>query len=136
MIRKANVSDLSLVASMLYAMYMELMPDVCSNRLSDYTDEALKYLIEHDVLIDDKARGMFVVKDVYNPLTPSVKQWFGLVVYIKPEFRKTRVLKTFYDYLFENYKGNILGLTEINSEHIKVLDKRHTCTAKMYILNN
>jgi len=135
MIILANVSHMEIVSQMLYAMYNELQPDKCSKNKSDYDSEALRYLKDYDVLLDSEFRGMFMVKHVNNPLTPNLEQWNGEIVYIKPQYRKTRVLKTMYTYLFNNYEGDILGLTDINSEHIKVMDKRHTCIAKLYIVN-
>jgi hypothetical protein len=58
----------------------------------------------------------------------------GIRVYIKPKYRKGRLLKQFYDIMFETFDGEIWGMTEAHSEHIKVLDKRHTLVAKVYKL--
>ena len=129
-----NGHSIAIVASMLYAMYHEMRPDECSKDESDYLKVAEDYLLAYDVIIETEGKGIFIMRNENDPLTPNVIQWFGLVVYIKPNYRKGKLLKLFYDYLFANYEGNILGVTEINSEHIKVLDKRHTCVAKLYRL--
>jgi len=129
-----NEHSINVVASMLYAMYMELKPEDCSTDPSDYLKVAEDYLLAYDVIIETEGKGLFIMRNEDDPLTPKLVQWFGLVVYIKPQYRKGKLLKDFYDYLFANYEGNILGLTEINSEHIKVLDKRHTCIGKLYRL--
>lgn len=134
-IDELNEFSVNIVASMLYAMYHEIRPEDCSTDPADYQRVAESYILEYDVYIEAEGKGIFVMRNENDPLTPKVIQWFGLVVYIKPEYRHGRLLKTFYDYLFANYEGTILGLTESNSQHIKVLDKRHTCIAKLYRLD-
>ena len=57
-------------------------------------------------------------------------------VYIQPEHRHSSLLARFYKRLFEDFPdGDIMGVTEIHSEHIKVLDKRHELVAKVYRMN-
>jgi len=135
MIILANLTHTGIVASMLWDMYQELQPEECSTLMSDYVAEAIRFIETYDVLLERRYRGMVIMENVTNVLTPNLPQWQGVVLYIKPEFRKRRVLKTIYTYLFANYEGDILSLTDINSEHIKVQDKRQPCIAKLYIVN-
>lgn len=131
MIKK--IEDKILLASFLKAMYNELQPDSAKD-FQPYVDMAEKYLANDYCFTDNKHRGMFIMKDESVPALPT-RLWNGVAVYIKPEYRKSRLLKEFYAYMFDNFKGTIMGYTEVNSEHNKVLLKRHNLLGYVYEMN-
>ena len=129
------MTDLTPLATMLQELYTELTPDhatkdehvyrVCiAEHLNSYRDTV--YIHEH---------GFFIVRDETESMAPTLRRYNGIRVYIKPEHRHSSLLAKFYKRLFKDFPdGDILGITEINSEHIKVLDKRHDLIAKVYKL--
>lgn len=138
MIIKAEKKDIKVLALMLANMYKELFQADATNDFKVYLeviDGHLASNIDH-VYMDDKGRGFFIVREETEPMTPSLRRYNGIRVYISEEYRKTRLLAEFYAKLFEDFPdGDIIGVTETNSEHITVLDKRHTRIANMYKLN-
>ena len=137
MIREAKDSDESVLADMLQDMTMELWPENASPDFIQYEREIRKHLWNPRdyVFIDNENKGFFIVRDETEAITPNRKIYNGLRVYIKPEYRKTRLLKDFYDYLFKVFpNGEIWGITEYHSEHNKVLLKRHEPVAIVYKL--
>ncbi len=138
MIRVATIVDVPAVAGMMFLMYKELFPEHCSTDNSVFIKEVIKHYVSDTdtVYVDSDHRGFFIVRNETEPMAPTLERYNGIRVYIKPEHRKTNLLAQFYDRLFTDFPtGEILGITEIESEHIKVLDKRHTLIAKMYRLN-
>lgn len=138
MVRLASYKDLAPLSELLQAMAKELMPEYATDDNMVYRSEVLKYLHdeEYHVYIDDRYRGFFMVKDDTEPVYPGYHRYIGTKVYIKDDYRGGRLLKQFYDKLFTDFKdGDIVGLTEIDSAHIPVLDKRHKLIAKVYLLN-
>jgi hypothetical protein len=136
MIREIKIEDIKIVAVMLRAMYLEVFG--YTEALTDlelYEDEIVKCMADNTqtILVDDSLRGFFIVQDISEPMLKT-KRYQGTRVYIHPKHRKGKLLKEFYDYLFENFDGIILGNTEITSEHIKVMDKRHELVSKVYKL--
>lgn len=135
MIRLANISDLQTVSEMMMAMYIELMPEYCSQDIHDYRKATIEHLCNPKEWIYIADGGFFVVRDETEDIAPLFKRYNGVRVYIQPEHRHTSLLARFYKRLFKDFPdGEILGMTEINSEHIKVLDKRHDLIAKVYRL--
>lgn len=135
MIRLANIDDLTTVSEMMMAMYIELMPTVCSRDLHDYRVATVEHLTNPKEWVYIAEGGFFVVRDETEAVAPLFKRYNGVRVYIQPEHRHTSLLARFYKRLFADFpEGEILGMTEINSEHIKVLDKRHDLIAKVYKL--
>lgn len=135
MVRAADDSDIFELALMLKAMAHELAPDNAIDDFDVYLAEVFKYMNDETmtVYISDTRRGFFMVKDDSEPIYKDLKRYIGTKVYIKEEYRKTRLLKDFYDVLFRDFPdGDILGLTEIDSEHIEVLNKRHELIAQVY----
>jgi len=137
MIRIAKEPDLYHVARMMRELYKELQP-------SHYTDDLnvyMKSVIEShnnpkDTIYIEKDKGFFIVRDESEPMTPTLHRYNGIRVFIKIEHRNTSLLARFYNRLFTDFpNGEILGVTELNSKHIQVLDKRHTLLAKVYRLN-
>ena len=132
-----NVDDVENLADMLQDMTRELWPEYAHPDLDTYRREILKHIWSKKdyVFIDDDYRGFFIVRDETEPITPDRKIINGLRVFIKPEYRKSRLLKDFYDIMFEAFPDyEIWGLTEYHSEHNKVLLKRHEPVAIVYKL--
>ena len=137
MIRKANIDDVLALASMMHKMYIEVYPDYAVEDSTPYIVEVVKCIYDpkQTIFIEDDMKGFFIVVDETEAMTPELKVYNGTRVYIQKECRNGRVLKEFYDTIFDKYPdGDILGLTVITSEHIKVLDKRHTRVANLYKL--
>jgi hypothetical protein len=121
MIKKATLDDVKVITEMLYAMYHEVSPEI-----------ALNHILNDYVYFDN--RGFFIVKDETLPIH-NKKFWNGVSVYVKPEFRASKALKEYYDVLFNTFEGTIMGFTEVNSLHNKVLMKRHKLLGYVYELN-
>jgi len=137
MIIKAEKEHIPILALMLLAMYKELFPLDASSNTDDYVSQIVEHFNDpRDVIyLDDKFRGFFVVRDETEKIAPTLHRYNGIRIYIKKEYRKGRLLAEFYARLFKDYPdGDILGVTEINSEHIAVLDKRHERVANVYKL--
>ena len=119
-------------------MYIELFPDDAELAIEPYKDTIRSHTqSENDyVYIDDKYRGFFIVRDETESIAPTLRRWNGIRVYIHPDYRKSPLLATFYAHLFKIHTdGDILGMTEVGSEHIKVMNKRHELIAQVYKLN-
>lgn len=136
MIREANIKDLVHISEMMIDLYKELMPDHYSKDIKVYMTAVLEHLQNKKDTVYVADHGFFIVRDETEPMAPTMKRFNGIRVYIQPEHRHTSLLARFYDRLFKDFpEGHIMGITEINSEHIKVLDKRHELVAKVYRLN-
>jgi hypothetical protein len=137
MIKEAEFKDIIPVSVMLHLMYKEVFGDDTVDNLDVYIKEVMTLFLDdkQTILIDSKYRGFFIVTDISEPMLKTPR-YQGTRVYIRPDYRKSKLLKEFYDELFKRFdKGIILGQTEITSEHIKVMDKRHNLVAKVYELN-
>lgn len=136
MIRIANNTDLGDLASMLRDLYKEISLQHAVEDINVYRVAIQEHFDdERDVIYIEEGKGFYIVRDETEPMTPNLNRYNGIRVYIKPQHRHTRLLANFYKRLFEDYPdGDIVGVTEINSPHIKVLDKRHSCLAKVYKL--
>jgi len=132
--REATIKDTDVVSKMLYNMYNEVQPKLASHDIKKYISLFKEHLKNDFVYIDKQNRGFFIVRDVTSPVIKR-KMYDGVSVYIKPEYRKTRVLKDMYDFMFKTFDGTIIGYTDINSEHNKVLQKRHETLGFIYKLN-
>ena len=137
MIIKATEKHIVSISAMLALMYQELFGADASTDMKTY----ISTIIEHyndprdTVYIDSLERGFFIVRDETEIIAPTLHRYNGIRVYIRKEHRKGRLLTEFYARLFEDFpNGAILGSTEIDSEHIAVLDKRHELIAKVYKL--
>lgn len=129
--RFATSNDIDKVAELLRAMYIEVSPTDTIDNLELFKQLALSYLEKAFIIIDE--RGFFIVQDE-TPIVKKTKIWNGVAVYIKPEFRKTTALRDFYNFMFNTFAGTIMGFTEANSEHNKVLLKRHKLLGYVYEL--
>lgn len=137
MIKVASQADEPVLTDMLHTMTIELWPKVASTNLMDYRKDIEKYLNDPmvTILMDDDDKGFVILRDETEDIVPGRKILNGLKVYIKPEYRKSRVLKEFYDEMFSMFPDyEIWGLTEWHSEHNKVLLKRHEPVAIVYKL--
>jgi len=138
MIIKATQEHIAPLTHMLANMYAELFGADASTNVEDYLAVIIGHLDSKrdTVYIDSELRGFFIVRDETEIIAPTLRRYNGIRVYIHKEHRKGRLLAEFYARLFEDFPdGEILGQTEINSEHIAVLDKRHKLIAKVYKLN-
>jgi hypothetical protein len=139
MVRKASTKDIYALAEMLQEMAREISPEHAAKNPATYLKEVQNYLEDETltVYVDDGLRGFFIVKDDFDAVFPTLRRVIGTKVYIKPKYRHTHILKRFYDKLFEDFaEYEILGLTEIDSPHIPVLEKRHKRVANVYVLNH
>lgn len=135
MIKIANIYDLDKLAVMLQELYIELMPDHAVTDTLVYRFEITKHLADPRDTIYIADHGFFIVRDETEPMAPTLHRYNGIRVYIQPEHRHSSLLARFYKRLFKDFPdGDIMGITEITSEHIKVLDKRHELVAKVYKL--
>jgi len=138
MVRIATENDFVTIALMMRDMYQELMPDDAVDDPRAYLYEVIRHnhSSKDTIYVDDESRGFFIVRDETEPMAPTLHRYNGIRVYIRPEHRHGSLLARFYKQLFKDFPdGDILGVTEIESQHIKVLDKRHTLIAKVYKLN-
>lgn len=122
-----------ILATMLKAMYKELFNDA-SDDIKLYIDIAEKHIKEDYVFSNPCYNGFYIMKDITIPVLPT-KRWDGVAVYIKPEKRNTKLLNMFYDHMFSNFEGDIIGFVEPESNHLKVLQKRHALLGYVYKLN-
>lgn len=135
MIKIADIKDLDRLAWMLQALYEELMPDHAVSDELVYRLEITKHLADPRDTIYVATNGFFIVRDETELMTPTLHRYNGIRVYIQPEHRHSSLLARFYKRLFKDFPdGDIMGITEITSEHINVLDKRHELVAKVYKL--
>jgi len=138
MIRRTNDKDIKTLTVLLYCMYKEVFPDYYTEDLRVYSDYIETVMVDSKAtfFMDSEAKGFMLVLDVSEPMTPNLTRIDGNKVYILPKYRNSRVLSEFYATLFKEYPdGDILGITEVNSKHIAVLEKRHTHIANVYKLN-
>jgi len=135
MIKIAQLSDVGHIATMMMSMYKELMPEYASDDILVYRECVLQSMTSDKETIYVSEYGFFQVRDESEPMLPNLERYNGVRVYIEPEHRKDFLLASFYKRLFRDYPtGQIIGMTESNSEHIDVLDKRHDEVARIYIL--
>ncbi len=133
MIRKMKLKELSQVAEMLYDMTKEVFPLYYSKNLSVYVDALAEHILNDTVYVDDELRGFFVMRVATDLVTPSLILYEPTRLYVKPEFRNTRLLYNFYERMYEDYAdGDIIGVTDINSKHIPILEKRQERIANVY----
>ena len=136
MIKIATSKDILTVARMMMALYKEIQPQYATDDLEVYAMEVRKHIQSPTDTLYVAEGGFFIVRDETEPMTPNLHRYNGIRVFIAPSYRNGSLLARFYDRLFTDFpNGEIMGITEINSEHIKVLDKRHTLIAKVYRLN-
>lgn len=126
---QATENDVDIIASYLRHMYLELDEEDTIDCLNLFRQLALSYISSSIVMFNNK--GFFILKDE-TTIVKKTKIWNGISVYIKPEFRHTKCLSEFYKIMFSLVDGTIMGFTEINSTHNKILLKRHSLLGYVY----
>ncbi len=136
MIRIADMKDLAQLSEMMRGLYKEINPDCATDDMQIYRQAVMEHITDdRDTIYVESGKGFFVMRDESEPMTPGYKRYNGIRVYINPEHRHTRLLANFYKRLFKDYpEGDIFGVTEIQSPHIAVLNKRHNLIANLYRL--
>ena len=138
MARLATAEDTLQLSLMLKEMSLEMMPEYATDDDDIYWKEVFSWL-EDDrtfVYIDDAYRGFFVMIDDTEDIFPDYHRYLGTKIYIKPQHRKTRLYSQFFKKMLEDFNdGDIMGVTEIESDHIPVLEKRHKRIANVYLIN-
>ena len=135
MIRLATAEDTLPLATMLKRLAIEMLPEQASDDDDVYWNEIFKYMRdpEYHIYVDDKYRGFFMVKDDSEAIYPDYHRYIGTKVYIYPKYRNTLVYRDMFNKMLEDFTdGDILGLTEIDSPHIPILEKRHERIANVY----
>lgn len=132
--RKATFDDIREISKMLYFMYNEVQPELASQDMKKYEILAKEHLKHDFVFIEDSNKSLLIMRDVSISVLDQ-KMYDGVSVYIKPKYRKTKLLKQMYSFMFKNFKGTIVGYTDINSEHNNVLVKRHKLLGFFYEIN-
>ena len=130
---QATQKHISILKELLYKMYHEVSPLLASTDKALYERQARKHLKKDTVWLDDSLMGFFIMRDESIPVLNQTL-WNGVSVYIEPQYRNSKMLKNFYEFMFENYKGTIMGFTDVKSEHNKVLSKRHNLLGYVYEL--
>ena len=138
MIRLAEPSDTVPVAILLKRMTVEIAPEYAAEHDGVYWHFVMDAINDETthVYIDDEYKGFFIIKDEVDPTMPDYHRYVNTKIYIKPEHRKTRLYKQFWDRLLADFpEGDIIGVTEINSPHVPILEKRHERIANVYKVN-
>jgi len=138
LIHKLTIKDVSKVAELLQALTIELMPEYATSDELAYRAEVMGWLNSdvYTVFVDDDYRGFIVLLDESERITPNYHRIINTKIYIKPEARGSTLYSHFYKAMLQEFPtGDIMGLTEVNSPHIKTLDKRHERIAIVYRVN-
>ncbi len=123
-------SDVEHVAEMLMDAHTE-QDDL------KYSCELLNYFsyvktLKH-VFFDE--RGFFIVSEVPQPLvigTPT--NYVGEMVYVRPEFRKTKALSEYYDLMFDTFDGDFIAIAQSDTMD-KLMGKRAEYVGTLYKFN-
>jgi hypothetical protein len=137
MIRRARPEDTIPLAIMLKSMYCELFPEHAVEDDRAYFEEIRKQLDDEKVYtyVENNYKGFLIIRDETEDLTPTLHRFNLLRIYIKPDFRKSRTYWRFYKKVLEDFPdGDVLGMTEANSEHNIHLRKRQEVVATIYKL--
>lgn len=136
MIKQAQGFDAYIIADMQKAMLNEVFGDKSSDNIEDYRRECLKEISDplNVYLLDEDINGYVKLRDVSSPLV-DMQRWDLQEIYIKPEKRGSRLYAQFRDYLRENFKGDVVGMTEISSNHIPMLMKHQELIGMVFKLN-
>lgn len=123
---------------MLRDMYLELFKHEANTDIEVYFRDVFSSFVNdrHHIYLDNELRGFFMLVDESSELTPNIKRYNGYRVYIVPSARKSRLLHEFYQAMFIEFpSGEILGYSELHSEQIPVLNKRHEHIYNVYKIN-
>jgi len=122
-----------LIASLLFNMYNEVDINNSSKNIEDYKNLALSH-IDKDFVFLYSNKALFIMRDVTSPVI-NKKLWDGVSVYIKPEYRNTKILSKLYKYMFANFEGTIIGFVNAGSNHEEIVKKRNKKLGCIYELN-
>jgi len=138
MVRLIDKEEIPKVAVLMKAMAKELMGDSATDDVAVYVKavfDAYKDKTQH-IYVDDNYKGFFILKDDYEEIYPDYHRYIMTKIYIKPEARKGTLYRDMYLKVVEDFPtGDILGVTEIDSQHIPILEKRHKRIANVYQLD-
>ncbi len=133
MVRVATFNDIEELAFMLRSMTEEVFGKYASKNSIAYTNTIKRHLIKDKIYVDDKLRGFAILEDATEAITPNLKRIIISRAYIKPSERNKTVYGRIYHKIISDYADyDIVGMTEINSPHIPVLDKHQELIAKVY----
>lgn len=133
MIIEADKQHILPLAEMLCTMMIEVFGAKASTSITTYITY-IEEIMANDrkwIFTNDKVQGLFVVIDDYETIIPDIHRYLATKVYIKPEYRNGRLLSDFYQKLYDTF-DEVIGITEIDSLHIPVLEKRHERIANVY----
>jgi len=134
MVRLIDKEEIPKVAVLMKAMAKELMGDKAANDVALYvkaTFDAYKDKTQY-IYVDANYKGFFDYEEIY----PDYHRYIITKIYIKPEARKGTLYRDMYLSVVNDFpEGDILGVTEIDSQHIPILEKRHKRIANVYQLD-
>jgi len=133
MIIEMEIHHTLAVAEMLQAMTEEVFPAHASSELSVYLDYVSEARLSDTkwIFVDTELNGFFMVVDDLETIAPTHHRHLATKVYVKPAKRNSRLLFDFYELLYSKF-DEVIGVTEIGSRHIPVLEKRHERVANVY----
>lgn len=133
MVRLATFKDMNELAYMLRSMTEEVFGDKAAKSPIAYTNTIKRHLIKDKIYVDGKLRGFAILEDATEAITPNLKRIIISRAYIKPSARNKTVYGRIYHKIISDYPDyEIVGMTEINSPHIPILDKHQELIAKVY----
>ncbi len=125
-----NFSDLDYVAGML----MDAHNEIDSLKYSSEVFKYMRYLKDCNHVYHDK-RGFFIVTEAPQPLVIGTPiNYVGEMVYIRPEFRKTKALSEYYDFMFDTFDGDFIAIAQ-SDEKDKIMGKRAEFVGNLYKFN-
>jgi len=116
-------------------MVTEVFPKDASDDYEVYHSEILRNMADPNIviLIDSHHKGFVMVRDDTEALTPTLKRYNIIRAYIEPNSRGSRIYIKMMREIEKRFKdGDIIGMTEINSNHIPILVKRQELIAMVF----
>ncbi len=125
-----NLESLDYVSNMLMDAHNEMDPLKFSAEVFKY----MRYLKDCKHVYHDE-RGFFIVSESPQPLVLGTPMnYVGEMVYIRPEFRKTKALSEYYGFMFDTFDGDFIAIAQ-SSEKDKIMGKRAEYIGKLYKFN-
>ena len=78
---------------------------------------------------------LLLMKETTPKLLIGSRLWDGEAVYVIPEMRKGKTLYSMYQFMFNNFEGEIVGLVAPGSEHTDIVAKRGRYIGSAYTFN-
>jgi hypothetical protein len=126
------VGDADTLAHLLRDMYKEVFVDSALSDIVIYRNEVLKCLKDQTctVILVNETIGFAMIRDDTELMTPTLKRYNITRVYVKPECRGGRAYTTMKNWIATNFSdGDVIGMTEVNSNHLPILLKREEVVA-------